>query len=272
MARLPFLLSIVHGGSMLPRELAPRLALSAADVFFDSNPWTREIFAMGELVQGRLEVEVARAVIDLDRDPGHRPPDHEDGVVKRVTRYRKKIWTDEGAPTPEEVQRLLERYHRPYHDILERTASRGGVRLGIDCHSMAPVGAPLDPDPGQRRPIFCLGNLGDENGEGDAITCKPALLRALGDALHEEFADVVPPEGLPLVTFNRPYSGDYILKRHGRGRTPWLQFTINRCLALKNEPEDPATAEDAPDSDRELIADLRVRILRALRRFAEKVD
>jgi len=47
MARLPFLLSIVHGGAMLPRELAPRLALSSADVFFDSNPWTREIFAMG---------------------------------------------------------------------------------------------------------------------------------------------------------------------------------------------------------------------------------
>jgi formiminoglutamase len=272
MARLPFLLSIVHGGAMLPRELAPRLALSSADVFFDSNPWTREIFAMGELVQGRLEVEVARAVIDLDRDPGHRPPDHEDGVVKTVTRYGKKIWTDEGQPTSEEVQRLIDRYHRPYHEILERTASRGGVRMGIDCHSMAPVGAPLDPDPGQVRPIFCLGNLGDEKGEGEAITCKPAYLHALAGALAEEFPEARSPEGLPLVTLNQPFSGDYILRRHGHGRTPWLQLTINRSLVLKKEPEDPASADDVPDSEREVIADLRVRILRTLRRFAEKVD
>ncbi len=272
MARLPFLLSIVHGGSMLPRELAPRLALSSADVFFDSNPWTREIFAMGELVQGRLEVEVARAVIDLDRDPGHRPPDFQDGVVKTVTRYGKKVWTEEGQPTPDEVQRLIDRYHRPYHEILERTASRGGVRMGLDCHSMGPVGAPLDPDPGLARPVFCLGNLGDEKGEGDGITCRPSSLHALAAALAEEFADVQPVGDQPLVAFNRPYSGDYILRRHGHGRTPWIQFTINRSLALKSEPEDPGTAEDVPDSDREVISELRVRILRTLRRFAEKVD
>lgn len=271
MARLPFLLSIVHGGSMLPRELAPRLALSPADVFFDSNPWTREIFAMGELVQGRLEMEVARAVIDLDRDAAHRPPDYEDGVVKTVTRYRKKVWTDEGYPTPDEIQRLIDRYHKPYHDILERTAGRGGVRMGIDCHSMGPIGAPLDPDPGERRPIFCLGNLGDENGEGDGTTCKPALMHAFADALREEFAELEPPEGLPLVAFNKPYSGDYILKRHGHGRTPWIQFTISRTLCLKTEPADPANTEEVPDSDREVIADLRVRVLKALRRFAEKV-
>lgn len=256
---------------MLPRELAPRLALSPADVFFDSNPWTREIFAMGELVQGRLEMEVARAVIDLDRDASLRPPDHEDGVVKAVTRYRKKVWTDEGYPTPDEIQRLLDRYHKPYHDILERTAGRGGVRMGIDCHSMGPIGAPLDPDPGEVRPIFCLGNLGDENGEGDGTTCKPALMHAFAEAIREEFSEIVPPEGLPLVAFNKPYSGDYILKRHGHGRTPWIQFTINRNLCLKNEPADPAAAEDVPDSDREVIAELRVRVLKALRRFAEKV-
>lgn len=272
MARLPFLLSIVHGGSMLPRELAPRLALTAPDVFFDSNAWTREIFAMGEAVQGRLEADVARAVIDLDRDPNLRPPEHPDGVVKSVTRYNKPVWTEEGYPTPDEVQRLIDRYHKPYHDVLERTAGRGGVRLGLDCHSMGPIGAPLDPDPGGRRPVFCLGNLGDEKGEGDGLTCKPSLLRAFAEALQEEFADVEPPEGLPLVAFNKPYSGDYILRRHGHGHTPWIQFTINRTLYLKTEPADPATTEDVPDSDREVIADLRLRILRAMAKFAEKVD
>lgn len=276
MARLPFLLSIVHGGSVLPRELAPRLALSPADVFFDSDPWTREIFALGELVQGRLEVEVARAVIDLDKDPSLRPSAVEDGVVRLKTRYGKTVWTESGVPTADDVTKLIDRYHRPYHDILERTASRGGVRLGIDCHSMAPIGAPLDPDPGEVRPLFSLGNMGDAEGNGEWTTCDADLLLNMAEALQAEFKDLELPEGKPLVAFNAPYSGGFILKRHRRDRqkrgTPWIRFTINRSLLLKDEPEDPALAEAVPDSDREVIAKLRIRILNAFRMFARKLQ
>ena len=143
MARLPFLLTIVHGGTVLPRELTTRLALTPADVFYDSDPWTREIFSFGETVQGRLEAEVARSVIDIDCDPSLKPPKVKDGVVRLVTRYNKPVWREDGEPTLEDVNRLVDRYHRNYHDILDRVASRGGVRLGIDCHSMAPYGAPL---------------------------------------------------------------------------------------------------------------------------------
>lgn len=276
MARLPFLLSIVHGGTTLPRELAPRLSLSSADVFFDSNPWTREIFALGELVQGRLEADVARAVIDIDADPSLKPPAVSDGVIKLATRYNKQVWNEGQEPNADEIMRLIDRYHRSYHDVLERTASRGGVRMGIDCHSMAPVGAPMDPDSGQLRPIFCLGNMGDAEGRGDWTTCDKAVIDAFAEALRTEFADIVPPEGAELVAYNKPYSGGYILKRHrpdrhGRG-TPWVQFTINRSLVLKTEPDDPAAAVDVPDSDRDEIAKLRLRILAALRGFAERFN
>ncbi len=51
---------------MLPREYAPRFALSAAELFHESDPWTREIFAMGEAVQGRIEAEVAKDHLSLD--------------------------------------------------------------------------------------------------------------------------------------------------------------------------------------------------------------
>lgn len=275
MARLPFLLSIVHGGYVLPRELAPRLAVTAADIFYDANPWTREVFAMGELVQGRLEVEVARAVIDLDRDPSVKPHLAPDGIVRTVTRYNKPVWVEGGEPTQEEISRLVERYHRPYHEILERTASRGGVRMGIDCHSMGPIGAPNDPDPGQVRPMFCLGNMGDSEGNGEWTTCDVSVLQAFSEALHEEYGDLELEPGQELVSFNAPFSGGYVLKRHRRDRygrgTPWVGFTINRQLVFRNEPEEPANADSVPDSDREVIGKVRLRVLSALKRFAEKV-
>jgi formiminoglutamase len=253
---------------MLPRELAPRLALSPADVFFDSDPWTREIFALGEAVQGRLEAEVARAVVDLDRDPSLRPPQHADGVVKTVTLYGKKVWTEDGFPSPDEIQRLVDRYHRPYHEVLERSANRGGVRLGIDCHAMAPRGAPNASDAGCARPLFCLGNLGNEYGEGEGTTCPPSWVQALARSLEEEFADIQPPQGQPRVAINHPFRGSYVLQRHGRGYTPWIHFTVNRCLYLK-ETEDHS---EVPDSNRDVIADLRLRILRTFVHFSEALE
>jgi len=57
---------------MLPRELAPRFALSQADLFYESDPWTRELFAMGEMVQGRLEAEIARVAAHRDKAAAHR--------------------------------------------------------------------------------------------------------------------------------------------------------------------------------------------------------
>lgn len=249
---------------MLPRELASRFALSPAEMFFESDAWTREIFAMGEAVQGRMEGEVARTVVDLNRDPGHRPPSHPDGVIKSVTAYGRQVWTDDGFPNPDEVERLLDRYHRPYHENLARIAGRGGVRLAFDCHSVAPVGPPHSPDAGESRPIFNLCNCGDEKGEGPEVTAPAPLLNQLADLLREEFTDLS-INGAQLVQLNRPHSGGYTLQRHGRGHTPWVQFDVNRKLYLQEDDQ----ASAVPDSDRELIASLRRRLFRVMGLLAE---
>ncbi len=265
MARLPLLLSIPHGGMMVPRELAPRFALTQAELFFESNPWTRELFAMGEMVQGRLEAEVARVVVDLDRDPNLRPPEESDGVVKTTTMYGKPIWQEGGFPTEDEITRLLDRYHKPYHEVLARTANRGSVRIGLDCHSIAPVGPPQAPDPGERRPLFYIANRGDENGEGEGTTAPVDLIIALKEALEQEFDSEERPEGVELVKINSPYRGGYILERHGNGYTPWIQIGINEMLYL-GEPEDRSVV---PDLNRELIASIRRRLLKVMASFSE---
>lgn len=257
---------------MLPRELAPRFALSPAELFYESDPWTREIFAMGEMVQGRLEAEVARCVVDLNRDPDERPPDFPDGVVKSVTAYGKEVWLEDGFPTPDEIERLLDRYHRPYHEVLARTANRGSVRLGLDCHAMGPVGAPGDKDAGQKRPWFAISNFGDDEGEGEDTTCPASIMLSLKESIESEFGEDERPEDVDLVRMNYPRTGGYILERHGRGYTPWIQFEINHNVYMA-EREDPNTIpEEVPDSDRELIATVRHRLLKVMANFAERLN
>lgn len=268
MARIPLLLSIPHGGSMLPRELAPRFALSQAELFYESDPWTRELFAMGEMVQGRLEAEIARCVVDLDCDPNLRPPEHQDGVCKVETDFGKTIWEPEGFPSNEEIDRLLDRYHRPFHEVLSRTANRGAVRLGIDCHSMLPEAPPRAHDHGQKRPWFCISNFGDEDGEGDDITCPVELMVALKEAIEKEFGEDDRDDGVELVAMNNPYRGGYILDRHGRGYTPWIRLSINQAIYLQQTGD----LTEVPDSDRELIATIRRRLLKVLATFAESLD
>ncbi len=275
MPRLPFLLAIVHGGSTLPRELAPRLAVSPGAVFYDSSPWTREVFSMGEQVQGRQEVDISRLVVDLDVDPrnknGVKPIDG--GIIKTLTRYNKPVWLEGQEPNEEERSRLIDRYHHNWHEILSRISSRGGVRMGIDCHSMAPIGAPLDADAGCLRPMFCVGNLGDENGQGEKISCDPAFVQAFADCLRQEFQDVELPEGVELVSVNKPLSGGYLLYHHGveLGNTPWILFAFNRRLLVPDESPDAVNSDDVPDVPREAIAKLRVRIFTAMLAFARRM-
>lgn len=274
MPRLPFLLAIVHGGSTLPRELAPRMAVSPGAVFYDSNPWTREVFNLGEYVQGRQEVDTARVVIDLDVDPDHSSSATDGGAIKTVTRYNQQVWLEGSEPTPSERERLIDRYHSNWHEILERTSARGSVRLGIDCHSMAPIGAPLDADAGKLRPMFCVGNLGNENGEGETISCPPAYVLALKASLEKVFANLELPEGVKLVSINDPMPGGYVLRHHrpcyGSG-TPWILLAFNRRLLVPDEAPEAVESADVPDTPREAIKNLRTMMFASLKDFSERL-
>jgi N-formylglutamate deformylase len=268
MPRLPLLLSIPHGGSMLPREYAPRFALSAAELFHESDPWTREIFAMGEAVQGRIEAEVAKAVVDLNCDPSLIPPKAPSGAIKQLTAFGRPVWTDDGFPSPEEMDRLLDRYHRPYHDVLQRTSNRGGVRLAIDCHSLYAYGPPGTPDAEQARPLFVIGNLGDDKGEGNATTAPASLVHFVAELLEKEFGDLEPLPGTARVAINAPVVSNYTLRRHGKGRTPWLQLSLNRSVYLK----DPRDVTNVPDSDREGISALRKRLFTVMCDLSDRIE
>jgi formiminoglutamase len=248
---LPLVLSIPHGGTSQPPEVAGRVVATAAEVFDDSDAFTREIYDLGERVAHVEAAPMARAFLDPNRAPDDRPPGNPDGVVKIATCWDRPIYAR--ALEPDVVEMLNDRYHAPYHAALERAARRPGVRLGLDCHSMAAEPPPVAPDRGEPRPLFCLSDAG-------GAACDEPTLTLLGRALAGAF-DCAPEQ----VARNRPFQGGYVIRRHGRHPIPWIQVEMNRSLYLAEPWLDRAARRVAP----ERLAELQERFAAALATLAE---
>jgi formiminoglutamase len=109
------------------------------------------------------------------------------------------------------VAALLAHYYYPYHEKLRELALGGDVRVGIDCHTMAAVGPPVAPDPGQRRPVACVSD-----GEG---TCDRGWTEELATQLAESLGGE--------VRINDPFKGGLITQSHA-AEMPWLQLEVSR--------------------------------------------
>jgi formiminoglutamase len=219
------------------------------DVFEDGDAFTREIYDLGAHVAHVQAARIARAFVDLNRAEDDRPPANPDGVVKTATCFDRPIYAeplDNGL-----TERLLSRYHRPYHEGLENAARDAGAGLGLDCHSMAAVPPPVAPDADRPRPLFCLSNA-------EGRTCDDRLLRQLGEVLAHAFD--CPREE---VAFNRPFKGGHITRRHGRQPLPWIQVEMNRSLFLAEPWFDRQERRVAP----ERLRDLRDRFWTAVSRL-----
>lgn len=236
--RLPTLISIPHGGAETPQEVADRVIASAADIFEDGDAFTREIYDLGDRVVHVQSAQIARAFVDLNRAEDDRPPRNPDGVVKTATCFDRPIYSQ---PLDNSMtERLLTRYHRPYHRALEVVAGNTGISLGLDCHSMAATPPPVAPDANRPRPLFCLSN-------GEGRTCDNGLLTRLAASIAEAFE-------CPLgeIALNRPFTGGYITRRHGRHPLPWIQVEMNRSLYLTEPWFDRERRSVAPERLREL--------------------
>lgn len=256
---LPFLITVPHSGLVVPDEVADLLALSAGDLARLADPATGALYDFGGYVAARLRARVSRVVVDVNRAPYHLPPLHPDGAVKSRTPDRCPVYRSGGAPPIAVVHRLMLRHYFPFHEAVDRLLDEHGVRCAFDCHSMEPVGPLLAKDAGRHRPLVCLGNHGDLNGEprrGRLVTCPPAWLRNLAIHFRDRF-----PEG--EVAINRPFPGGFTSMAHYWHRgIPWVQIELNRGLY-----EGPEGAIDDG-----AVADLRERCRDALTAFWEEVE
>ncbi|UCG87794.1 MAG: N-formylglutamate amidohydrolase [Gemmatimonadota bacterium] len=248
---LPVLISIPHGGNQVPEELRDRVCITREDLFDDSDAFTREIYDLGDDVARVVKADVARAFVDMNRAPDDRPPQNPDGVVKAATCFGRPIYIPGREPDENLTERLVERYHAPYHAQLV-AAAQSDMKLALDCHSMLSHAPPISGDYGRARPLFCLSNL-------DGATAPDDLLQELAAAIAAAFE-------IPLseIGLNDPFKGGYITRAHGTGTVPWIQVEMNRVLYLV----DPWFRSDTLTVCPTRLAELRARFRRALHRLA----
>ncbi len=208
--KLPILVSVPHAGLRIPEEVERLCRLTPAQIVEDGDEGAAEVYAICDEVQAFVTTDVARAIVDLNREETDRRPD---GVVKTHTVTNVPVY--EPFPSAATIELLLARYYRPYHQRLRDLAS-DAVRLGFDCHTMMAIGPPIGPMAGEERPRICISN-------GDGTTCPPGWL----EIVAESFRDVLGFE----PALNEPFKGGYITRAHA-AEMPWIQIELSRAPFL----------------------------------------
>ena len=239
--KYPFLISIPHGGTEVPHEVAGRMMLSEKEILWYCDPETRIIFDLRDYVEALIDTPISRMVVDLNRPPLPLPPRDPDGIIKVRTIDGRDVYRPGQVPDSNLIHRLLLTWYFPYHQRIDELLDQHPVRIAFDCHSMLPYGSVEQKDAGRPRPLICLGNNGDRRGrpkKGSLVTCPVAWITRLADAFREIFT------GDGEVAINQPFSGGFISNAHyWRKGIPWIQIEINRSLYETRHSPGSATAE-----------------------------
>ena len=231
---------------MVPGEIKEIWALSRRDAFHDGDPLTSRIYDFSEHVVSQVTMEYYRAAVDLNRAPDDIAPQNPDGVIKSHTCWNVPVYKPDLLPDEELKEILLAKYYFPYHKQLEREIDNPDIRLVVDCHSMAAQSPPIEADEGAIRPLICLGNLGDVNGEIEQefnrVTCDPELVEFMADEFrivfrHEDL-EIDPPS---VATMNDPFNGVYITRTHSGKGVPVVQIEMSRAFYLNKRCFDETT-------------------------------
>lgn len=238
--RLPVLVAVPHAGRAYPAPVTARMRdATLAQLRLEDRHADRLGVAIARETGAALLVAHApRALLDLNRAEddvdwdmveGGRPGDVPCavpgqrgnararsglGLVPRRLPGSGEIWR--GRLPPEELAARIEGIHRAYHAALAaelaRIRAEWGAALLIDLHSMPPLRAAE----GQiRAPVVVIG---DRFG----ASCHTALV---GRALAHLEARSIP------AAQNRPYSGGYVLDRHGAPQDGVHAMQVEVCRA-----------------------------------------
>lgn len=227
----PLIFASPHSGRRYPPELLADARVSLISLRRSEDAYVDELFA-GAAAHGAcvLSGTVARAYVDLNRDPAELDPDMFDerpppspqsntarvqaglGAIPRISGdgqsiYRRKLSLDD-------AERRINTVHRPYHALLQNlvaeTREQFGCAVLIDCHSM-PNNAR-----GAHAPDVVLGDRFGASCHPSVTALAEATLRRLGYR----------------VARNTPFAGGHTTQSYGRpaAHVHALQIEINRAL------------------------------------------
>ncbi len=221
MSKFPVLISIPHGGTEVPSEIASRLCITPKDQFEDGDALTREIYGIKDDVLTCMEGSIARAFVDLNRDVNDRPPKNPDGVVKSMTCLGKPIYHSGQELDQSLIEELLQKYYKPYHDLIRKTLdSNNEIKLMLDCHTMEAVGPQISPDSGKTRPKFCLGSNFGKSYPEEIVQRMADCIRTAFELKEED------------VVIDAPFAGGHITRTYGNKPIPCIQIEMSRILYL----------------------------------------
>ena len=275
MPDIPVLLSVPHAGRDYPPELMANLRVPPTDLLRLEDRYADRLIQPA--IASRYPAIIAhraRAYIDLNRaetdiDSGmvtgvdallNAAPSAKArgglGLFPRRLQACGELWRCPMEPA--DVEQRIEHVHAPYHhaiaEILSAMRVRFGVAILIDVHSMPPIpaGAMQDPPP----QIV----VGDRFGRSAA-------------SIYAELVTGRAETSGKRAALNAPYSGDYILQRHGdpgRGIHA-LQLEIDRSLYLDSDLREPtAGLKMMTDFVQSVVSDLADQALGAS--FAEAAE
>jgi len=225
----PLIFSSPHSGRRYPAELLAQTRVGLLSLRRSEDAYVDELFASaashGAAV---LSASVARAYVDLNRDPAELDPEmFEDGLptttasarvqaglgaIPRIsgdgqTLYRRKLTLADG-------EQRIAAIHRPYHamlaNLVAETKTLFGCAVLVDCHSM-PSSAR-----GAHAPDVVLGDRFGASCHASVTALAEATLRRLGYR----------------VARNAPFAGGHTTQTYGRpaNHVHALQIEINRAL------------------------------------------
>ena len=263
-AEMPLVFDSPHSGSSYPEDFqfcCPFDVLRMAE-----DTYVDELYsaapALGATLIGavfpRSYLDLNRAVDDLysalidGKWPSPLAPSHKTrsglGLVRRVAKagipiYDRKLGVDE-------IRGRLDRYHTPYHRVLDEACQRAHGEFGavwhVNCHSMPSHRGSKNGKKGGHCADFVLGDR-------DGTTCEPEFT--------DFVAQVLRARGY-TVRINEVYKGVEIVKRQGRPamRRHSLQIEVDRALYM-----DQKTLEKSPGFD-QVRADV-TELIEALKSF-----
>ena len=241
--RSPLLLTVPHAGRDYPSTVIERARVPVERLrSLEDRHADRLIEHAVEQGATAVVARIARAAIDLNRDPREIDPAMIDGAISteglslsgkvraglglfpRRLPSCGELWR--GRMTMAESAERIASFHEPYHraiaDKIDAIRAIFGTAILIDCHSMPPL--PVRQAGGPVRIV-----VGDRFGAGASAAVVDIAMAVI--------------EGAGLrVARNHPYAGGYTIDRHGRPhrQVHAIQIEFDRALYLDARLDAPS--------------------------------
>jgi N-formylglutamate deformylase len=200
----PLLVSLPHDGSAIPAELAGRMH-ERARAAPDTDWHVARLYAFArELGASMLVPNYSRYVVDLNRPPDDvslYPGQNTTGLCPIVQFSGEPVYLDV-HPSPEEIQRRVDAYWRPYHAALagelHRLRDAHGRVVLWEGHSIR-----------GECPFLFEGRLPDFNlGTAGGTSCSPLL--------QDRLVAILAKSGGYDFVANGRFKGGYITRHYGQ--------------------------------------------------------